>query len=66
MEVTAGLSKVQDLELSEDQNNDCSTGIGAKGGIKCLLLLLLYFPARLRAAHVQLSMVSTDIAEGYS
>lgn len=34
--LAAGLSRVQDLELSEDQGNDCSTGIGVKGGLKRL------------------------------
>lgn len=30
-------SRVQDLELSEDKGNCCSTGIGVQGGLKRLL-----------------------------
>lgn len=37
-----------------------------KGDSSVLFFFLLYFPACLRAAQVQLSVVSTDIAEGYS
>lgn len=34
--VAAGLSRVQNLELSIDKGNYCSTGTGVKGGLKLL------------------------------
>lgn len=43
------LEQGTDLELSEDQGKSCSTGIGVKGDSSAVL----YFPACLRAAHIQ-------------
>lgn len=52
--VAAGSSRVQDLELIEDQGNSCSTGIGVKGDSSAFFFVcFLYFPACLRAAHIQ-------------
>lgn len=41
--VATGLSRVQELELRKDQGNNCSTGIGVKGGLKCLFFIFCIF-----------------------
>lgn len=65
--VAAGLSRVWDLELSEDQDNDCSTGTGVKGGLKRFFFLFVFvFSSLSQSCTCTLSMMSTDIAKGYS
>lgn len=63
--VAAGLSRVQELELSKDPGNDYSTGIGVKGELK-RLFLFFGFSSLSQSSIYTMSMVSTDIAEGYS
>lgn len=62
--VAAGLSRVQDLELSEDKGNYCSTGIGVKWGLK-RLLFFGKISSLSQSCTCTVSMVSTDITEGF-
>lgn len=62
----AGLSRVQELELSKDPGNNYSTGIGVKGGLKRLFFIFFVFSSLSQGSTYTVSMVSTDIAEGYS
>lgn len=50
--VAAGLSRVQDLELSEDQGKNCSTGIGVKGDSSAFFFFLIVFSRLSSELHI--------------
>lgn len=63
--VAAGLSRVQDLELREDQGNNYSTEIGVKGDSSDFFFSPV-FSILSQSCTFTVSVVSTDIARGYS